>query len=267
MEESKLIQIIKSNPSIIATIDDPTEEMKLLAVKKSGLVLEYIKNPTIEIQEAAIDNNARAIKYIGSPTEDMMIKAVNKGWSILEYIKNPTDQVIELAIDKSGWAIQYVKNPSEELQLLAVRKNYDSIKYIKEPCERVQEEAVNISYDALRYIKTPSSHAELTAIRNNEAAINFVTGVDKDKILKFLKVNILVIKYVVNKISKDELEEVLKQVLSSEDVEEKYVRDFLNCSTIDKANDTITMDKIMFIYKYGSKKAKRIAVDEKLKMI
>ena len=27
------------------------------------------------------------------------------------------------------------------------------------------------------------------------------------------------------------------------------------------------MDKVMFIYKYGSKKAKRIAVDEKLKMI
>jgi len=84
--------------------------------------------------------------------------------------------------------------------------------------------------------------------------------------LEFLKANILVIKYIVKKISKNELEAVLKQVLSEEDVEEKYVRDFINSTTIDRNSDTMPMDKIMFIYKYGSKKAKKIAVDEKLKM-
>ncbi len=99
------------------------------------------------------------------------------------------------------------------------------------------------------------------------AAIRFITNLDKNKMLEFLKVNILVIKYIAKEISKEELEEVLKQVLSKEDVEEKYIRDFLNCKTIDKNNDTISMDKIMFIYKYGSKTAKKIAVDEKLKMI
>ena len=66
-------------------------------------------------------------------------------------------------------------------------------------------------------------------------------------------------------ISKNDLEEVLKEALSNEDVEEKYVRDFLN-TTIDKNSDNMPMDKLMFIYQYGSKKAKKIAVDEKLKM-
>ena len=65
----------------------------------------------------------------------------------------------------------------------------------------------------------------------------------------------------------DEIEEVLKEVISKEDVEEKYIRDFLNCGIIDRNSDAIPIDKIMFIYKYGSKKAKKIAVDEKLKMI
>ena len=32
-------------------------------------------------------------------------------------------------------------------------------------------------------------------------------------------------------------------------------------------NEEINLDKIMFIYKYGSKKAKQIAIDEKLKMM
>ena len=64
-----------------------------------------------------------------------------------------------------------------------------------------------------------------------------------------------------------ETEEILKEVLSKEDVEEKYIRDFLNCSVIDRNSDAIKLDKVIFIYKYGSKMAKKIAMDEKLKMM
>ena len=80
---------------------------------------------------------------------------------------------------------------------------------------------------------------------------------------EFLKL----IKYIVKKIEKEDLEIVLKDVLSKEDVDEKYVRDFLTCNIIDRNSSTIDMDKIMFIYKYGSKKSKKIAVDERLNMI
>ncbi len=46
-----------------------------------------------------------------------------------------------------------------------------------------------------------------------------------------------------NEISHDELEEILKEVLSKDDVDEKYVRDFLNCSIIDRNSDKIDIDK------------------------
>ena len=130
---------------------------------------------------------------------------------------------------------------------------------------------MNISYDALRYINSPCYKAEVAAIKNNEAAVKFINNLNKDKVLSFLKVNILVIRYItksmLNEISEEELKDMLREVLSKDDVEEKYVRDFLNCSVIDKDSEVIAIDKIMFIYKYGSKKAKRIAVDEKLKMM
>ena len=160
-----------------------------------------------------------------------------------------------------------MKNPSEELQLLAVRKNYDSLKYIENPSEKVQFEAVKISHDALRYLKSPSLESQIIAIKNNESAVQFIKDLDENKIREFLKVNILVIKYITKEINKVDVKEILKEVLSKEDVKEKYVRDFLNCSLIDKNSDIVQMDKIMFIYKYGSKKAKKIAVDERLKMI
>ncbi|HEK9037882.1 TPA: hypothetical protein ST302_003350, partial [Clostridioides difficile] len=49
MEKLRVIEMIKNNPNIIATIDNPTDEMKLLAIKENGLVLEYINNPTREM--------------------------------------------------------------------------------------------------------------------------------------------------------------------------------------------------------------------------
>ena len=57
---------------------------------------------------------------------------------------------------------------------------------------------------------------------------------------------------------------ILKEVVSDENVSEKYIRDLLNCSVIEVGSEKIDIDKINFIYKYGSKKAKKITVDEKL---
>ena len=109
--------------------------------------------------------------------------------------------------------------------------------------------------------------AKILAIKNSEAAISFIKDSEKEDLLEFLRVNFLVIKYIAKKIEKEDLEIVLKDVLSKENVDEKYVRDFLTCNIIDRNSSTIDMDKIMFIYKYGSKKSKKIAVDERLNMI
>jgi hypothetical protein len=170
-----------------------------------------------------------------------------------------------MALNQAGWAIKYVSNPNEELQLIAVRKNYDAIKFIKEPYARVQEEAVKAHYEALRLIKTPTHEAKLIAIRDNEEAITFIDNLDRDQIFDYLKVNFLVIKYIKKEISRADFEAVLKEVLSKEDVAEKYVRDFINYNTMDQF-DMKPIDKILLIHEFGSRKAKKIAVDEKLKM-
>ncbi len=102
-------------------------------------------------------------------------------------------------------------------------------------------EMIKMNPSIIKTINNPTDEMQIIAIKNNEPAINFITNLNKNKMIDFLKANILVIKYISTKISKDELEDVL--------------------------NNIISMDKIMFIYKYGSKKAKKITVDEKLKMI
>lgn len=52
-----MIKMLEMNPSLIRTIENPSDEMKKLAVSKDGLLLRYIKNATEEIKKLALNNN------------------------------------------------------------------------------------------------------------------------------------------------------------------------------------------------------------------
>ena len=45
----KILKMIENNPSIISTIENPTEEAKKLAVSTNYEALRYIKNPSYDI--------------------------------------------------------------------------------------------------------------------------------------------------------------------------------------------------------------------------
>ena len=86
------LNLIMKYPFIIRNIDDPTEEMKLLAVKRNGY----------------------AIRYIDNPTEEMKLLAVKSNVSAIQYIKNQTNKMKWLAIKSNSWAIMYVENPTKK---------------------------------------------------------------------------------------------------------------------------------------------------------
>ena len=61
MTTEQYMNMIRNNPYVIGRIENPTEEMQLLAVQLNGQALQYITNPSPAVQEAAIANTARAI--------------------------------------------------------------------------------------------------------------------------------------------------------------------------------------------------------------
>ena len=60
----KILKMIENNPSIISTIENPTEEAKKLAVSTNYEALRYIKNPSYDIELIAIKNNEASISLI-----------------------------------------------------------------------------------------------------------------------------------------------------------------------------------------------------------
>jgi len=119
-------------------VKNPSEEMKLAAVKKDRYAIEYIKNPSEEVQMVAVKEDGYAIKYIKNPTLEVQIAAVKQTGYAIAYIKNPSEEVQMVAVKNNGSAIRKLNNPSWEVQMAAVEQFPPAIEYIKNPTPEIQ---------------------------------------------------------------------------------------------------------------------------------
>ena len=161
-EEMKLAAL-KKNGLMLKYIKNPSEAVQLAAVKGNGFAIQYLKNPSEEMKLAAVKTNGWAIQYIENPSEEVQLAAVRQSVSSIRFIENPTEEMKLAAVKTNGWAIQYIENPSEEVQLAAVKGNSFAIHYLKNPSEAVQLAAVNQDGRAIQYIENPSEAAKRAA--------------------------------------------------------------------------------------------------------
>lgn len=89
----------------------------LSQVKQDGLTLQYVKNPSPNIQLEAVKQNGYAIQYIHNPSETLQLEAVKQ----------------------TGLSIKYIKNPSLNIQLEAIIQNPTAIQYTIQTFELIEE--------------------------------------------------------------------------------------------------------------------------------
>lgn len=262
MTEEQILMALARNPQGIRNIPNPTEAMKLAAVSHKGTLLEYIKEPSQAVIDAALANDIRAIASLPNPTIELQLHAVRASWDNLRYIKSPFDEVVKEALSQSGWAIQYVENPSDPLQLEAVRQNYDALQYIKKPSQAVMIEAIKGSYLALRYMEDPSFEMESLAILEDIQAMRLISSITKEKALSLLGVSSRVWGYLPNNLglTASDVVAVWIEKLSSSVVDERYIRE-LALDGRKRTIDDSPIDLGALLYQYGSLGAKRICMD------
>lgn len=71
-----------------------TNNQQNLLVQNNGTDIRYINNPSEELQLIAIENNLKNFQYIDKPSEKIKIEAVNRNPSYIQYIKNPSDEIL-----------------------------------------------------------------------------------------------------------------------------------------------------------------------------
>ena len=93
------------------------EKLYFCLIEVDSNFLQYIENPTKEMQLKAVKNNGATIRYIKNPTKEMQLEAVKSNGLAIGYIKNPTEEMKWFAIKQDGCSIEDIKNPTKEMQI------------------------------------------------------------------------------------------------------------------------------------------------------
>ena len=156
---------VQKDPESIARIKNPSEEVQLAAVRLVPSTISYIKNPTEAVQIAAVTDDPDTIQYIKKPSEEVQLAAIAGYPGVIRLIKKPSEKVQLAAITKFPGVISSINNVSEKVLIAAVSKNGNTIQYIRSPSEDVQLAAVKQNKRAIRYIDKPTAAVKALAAK------------------------------------------------------------------------------------------------------
>ncbi len=109
-------------------IDD--DEECLEAVKKDGMQIEFIKNPSEEVKLAAVGESGYAVKFIKNPSEEVQVAAVQRSYFSVVMIRPVCEKAQLAAIKESAEALQLIDKPTEKVIIEAVKKDKEAIKFV-----------------------------------------------------------------------------------------------------------------------------------------
>jgi hypothetical protein len=166
--------LVVKMPQLFQFVKNPSEQVQLAAVNRDSDAIAYIKNPSEQVQIAAVNRDGYAIQYIKKPSEQVQIAAVKQTGFAIQFIDNTSQQVQIVAVKQTGFAIRFIDNTSEQVQLAAVNQDGNAIQYIKKPIEQVQIAAVKQNGFAIRFIEIPSKQVQLAAVKQTGFAIKYI---------------------------------------------------------------------------------------------
>ena len=135
--------------------NNPSERVKLEAVKAKGWAVQFIENPTEEMQLNAVNKDYDSIKYIKNPSEEVQLAAIKKYWAAIKFINNPSLEARKEAIRGNEEAINYINFDLDELKIL-ISENIKIVKYVYDSIDvdfvvdvvidKVKEEEIDEKY-------------------------------------------------------------------------------------------------------------------------
>ncbi len=189
-------KIVENEPEWLMFIKDPSEDVQLAAVRKSAYNIIYIKNPTENVQLEVVRRDGEKIKWIMdngiTTSKDVQLAAVSYHGSCIRHIENPSEPIQLAAVKNFADSITYIKNPYP-----SVIKLYKELTF-----ENVLLGVVENNGDDIRYIIEkgfePSERVQLAAVKNDGNAIKYIKNPSEKVQLSAIKNNIKAFEFIKN---------------------------------------------------------------------
>lgn len=148
----------------INKFDKLSSSDRLEKIKKNGTFIFYIKNPSLEEQEAAIKSDPINIGLILHPDPSIQLKVLRtKGLDWLRVIKNPCEEAKFMFINEHPDHLGFIKNPSYEIQYNAVKNCPPMIKFSSQKSKELRMVALTEYPPTIALLNKPTFEEEMYA--------------------------------------------------------------------------------------------------------
>jgi hypothetical protein len=130
--------LISYDPNTIEYMANPSPELQMLAVKANYALIKYVENPSLDLQKEVVSANPYNIQYITNAAEQIKEYVFRLSDGVFPYIKNPPLKMQQQAVEKNPYHIMYVDDPSPEMQLSAIQRTPGVYEHIRNPTPEVQ---------------------------------------------------------------------------------------------------------------------------------
>ncbi len=154
----------------------------LLAIDYANI--KYIDNPTEEEQYKAVCSEATLIQYIKNPSENIQMAALQGGTPasrIFNMIEQPSESLFIAVIKESPAKIIGMTEPTEAQQMAAISKQPSLITNTTVKwCFKAQRKAFEIEKDYFQYLSDPTEDECWIALQHNPSFLKHITEPSDD---------------------------------------------------------------------------------------
>jgi len=166
----------------IVEFTDMSNEFWIDITMKNGLALQYVLNPTYELQKMAVTQNPFAIQFVLNQTEELCTIAIRENGRVLRYITNPSDNICKLAVQRDGYAIQDVERSmiTQDILELAIKQNPHVLSYVVDMPDILTEDLIKMAVKKLGisiiYVRNPSEELACLAVGQNGRNLRHISN-------------------------------------------------------------------------------------------
>ena len=185
LPEEKLLAAVIKDAYSIQYIQDPSEELQMVAVNNYGDSIQYITNPSEEVQLAAVKQNGLVITYILDKgiklSNEVQMAAVKEDATafvrmVLRGVVPSSEVVIE-ALKHNPKLIKYANTKSEEIQMELLKHNPKLLVNVNPQSENVQMALVRKAaelhdYEYVSYLRKPTNDVLMLLNQLNNKIMN-----------------------------------------------------------------------------------------------
>ena len=114
---------LKTDPKLIALLNNPTPKMQMVAVKKDPNIIGLIHNPDKSVQREVVKMSPGLINDIKNPDYDAVKDAVKKNGMLIRNFERDFPNLIDVALENNPFAVCVLHSPTKEQVEYAVERN------------------------------------------------------------------------------------------------------------------------------------------------